>query len=449
MAFFSPDAALSRARPQARLALFCLLGAVVVLLTVGGSGGLLVLFVGVAGVAVMAAGTWWVIAHHGAVRVVGGLLALGGPAAVIVLYARADLLPAALGALVLLAAAAASARAAARSLDRPAGMQAVACAAPRHAVLIMNPKSGGGKVARFRLAEKAREMGAEVVLLDTSGHSDVTQIARAAVAQGADLLGVAGGDGTQALVAQVAAENSLPFLVISAGTRNHFAMDLGLDREDPAACLDGLTDGEELNVDLGAVDGRPFVNTVSFGVYADVVQRPEYRDSKAGTALDALPGLLLAYAGEPLEARVGDVRLDAQQALLVSNNPYSVPGLAAGTGGRRPRLDGGRLGVVGVRVTSAAQAAGVALRGPASVGLKVMDAGQVTVTAQAPSIAVGVDGEALSLPTPVTCTISPRALRVRVPRKRPGSGGSGQALSWRTIFSLAFGRRRQTEILQG
>src|SRR3712207_8477528 len=69
----------------------------------------------------------------------------------------------------------------------------------------MNPRSGGGKVGRFHLRERAEELGAEVALLDRPG-TDVQQLARDALARGADLLGVAGGDGTQALVAQVAAE---------------------------------------------------------------------------------------------------------------------------------------------------------------------------------------------------------------------------------------------------
>ena len=88
------------------------------------------------------------------------------------------------------------------------------------------------------------------------------------MADGADLLGVAGGDGTQALVAGIAAEHDLPFLVISAGTRNHFAMDLGLDRDRPDAGLDALTDGVELRLDLGLIGGRTFVNNASFGAYA-------------------------------------------------------------------------------------------------------------------------------------------------------------------------------------
>jgi diacylglycerol kinase family enzyme len=436
MAFDTP---LGRARLQARLALCCVVAAVAVLLAVTGSGGLLILVVGAVGVVLTVAGAWWAITHHGAVRVMAVLLALAAPAAVVILYARADVWPAALAALALLAAAAACMRAAAHSMHRTEGMEAVAGTVPQHAVLIMNPKSGGGKVAQFGLAEKARRLGAHVVLLDTSVETDVAQLARDAVADGADLLGVAGGDGTQALVAQVAAEHGLPFVVISAGTRNHFAMDLGLDRSDPATCLDALTDGEELRVDLGSVDGRPFVNTVSFGVYAEVVQRPDYREAKAGVALDALPELLFSYAGDRIDALVGDTRLEGQQALLVSNNAYSVPGMTS-AGGRRPRLDMGTLGVVGVRVTSAAQAAGVVLRGTSAVGLQVLNASQVTVTAKASHIAVGIDGEALSLPTPVTCTINPRSLRVLVPRNRPGSPLSGPPLTWSTLFALAFGR---------
>ncbi|BFV61156.1 hypothetical protein KCMC57_up62600 [Kitasatospora sp. CMC57] len=439
------DTSPARAQRWARLALLGLLGSIVVLLAAAGSGGLLILLVGLAGVALTAAGAWWAITHRGAVRVMATLLALAAPVAVVVLYARADLWPAALAALALLVAAVACMRSAAQSLHRQEGMEAVAGAVPRHAVLIMNTKSGGGKVAQFGLIAKARALGAQVVLLDTEVETDVAQLARDAVADGADLLGVAGGDGTQALVAQVAAEHGLPFLVISAGTRNHFAMDLGLDRRDPATCLEALTDGQVLRVDLGDVNGRPFVNTVSFGVYAEVVQRPDYREAKAGVALDALPELLLSYAGDRLDASVGDVRLKGLQALLVSNNPYSLPGVT-GAGGRRPRLDLGTLGVVGIRMTSAAQAAEVVLRGRSAMGLQVLDAPKVTVTAEASHIAVGIDGEALSLPTPVTCTINPGVLKVLVPRNRPGTPASGQPLTLGTLLSLAFNRRQPAQV---
>ncbi|MFJ1704988.1 diacylglycerol/lipid kinase family protein [Kitasatospora sp. NPDC088346] len=430
-----------RARLLARLALACLLGAVAVLVATSGPGGLLVLVVGVAGLAAAAAGTWWALAHRGAVRVGGTLLAVGAPVAVLVVYARAGLWPAALAGLALWAVAVLCARAALGKVRRPRGMHASPAAAPRRPVLIMNPRSGGGKVGRFGLVERAEALGARVVLLDPAVHTDVAALARRALAEGADLLGVAGGDGTQARVAEVAAEHDVPFLVISAGTRNHFAMDLGLDREDPSRCLEALTDGEELRVDLGMVGGRAFVNTVSFGVYAQIVQSPEYRDAKAGSALAALPDLLLGYAGHPLDARAGSTRLEHQQALLVSNNPYAAPQPMA-AGGRRPRLDLGTLGVLGVRVTNAAQAAEVALRGAQASGLQVLTAHQVTVDSDAARIPVAVDGEALQLPVPVVCTLRPGALRVRVPRHRPGPPAAPAPVHWRAIVQLAFGRRR-------
>lgn len=162
--------------------------------------------------------------------------------------------------------------------------------------------------------------------------------------------------------------------------------------------------------------------TVSFGVYAEVVQRPEYREAKAAVALDALPDLLLGYSGLPLDAPTVSTRLVAQQALLISNNPYAVAPAAAG--GHRPRLDLGTLGVVGVRVNNAAQAAQLALRGAQASALQVLTASTVTVVADADSIPVAVDGEALSLPTPVACCIRPGALRVRVPRHRPGTAAT-------------------------
>ncbi|MGW6980772.1 diacylglycerol/lipid kinase family protein [Streptomyces sp. NPDC054932] len=437
MSLPDPSGVPRRARLWARLAVVCAVLAALTLVGEGIVGGLLVLVVGIAGAALTAMGTWWVVAHRGAVRLVGTLLVVGAPVAILFIYARADLWPTALVAIALWAAAVACARTALRSARRPDGMPAVARASPRQPVLIMNPKSGGGKVGRFGLVEKGEALGARVVLLDPAVVTDVAAIARQAVADGADLLGVAGGDGTQARVAEVAAEHDLPFLVISAGTRNHFAMDLGLDREDPARCLDALADGEELRVDLGVVGGHAFVNTASFGVYAEIVQRPEYRDAKADSALAALPDLLLGYAGTTLDAVTDGTRLESQQALLVSNNPYTS---SEPMGARRARLDLGALGVLGIRVNNAAQAADIALRGAKAPGLHVLTSRQVVIGSAAQNIAVAVDGEALTLPTPVTCSIRPGALRVLVPRERPGAPAGSPPMEWSEVLALAFKR---------
>ncbi|MFH8580648.1 diacylglycerol/lipid kinase family protein [Streptomyces zaomyceticus] len=439
------------ARLLARWALGTAAAAVVLLLTGLGAGGLVILVIGLGGLSFSAVGIWWFLAHRGALRVFGGVVAVGAPLAVLALYVIGGLWLTALLALGLWSVALVCARAALRSIRavedaRRGGRTDLARGErrprPRRPVLIMNPKSGGGKVARFGLVERAEKLGARVVLLDPSVETDVAALAQEAVAGGADLLGVAGGDGTQALVAAVAAEHDLPFLVISAGTRNHFALDLGLDRADPATCLEALVDGEELRVDLGSVSGRAFVNTVSFGVYADVVQHPEYRDDKAGTAFEVLPDLLQGGEGDRLDATADSLRLPAQQALLVSNNPYAAPDPFNAVAARRPLLDGGELGVIGIRVDGAAQAAELAVRGTQSAGLNVLTAARVEVVGQAVrppgTISVAVDGEALTLPTPVVCTLRPRALRVLVPRHRPGAVEPQPPMDWRRITELAF-----------
>ena len=305
-------------------------------------------------------------------------------------------------------------------------------ARPLRPFLIMNPRLGGGKVTKFGLQEKAQALGAEVALLEGPGIVDIAALARKAIAHGADLLGVAGGDGTQALVAGIAAEHGLPFLVISAGTRNHFALDLGLDREDPATCLDALTDGQELLVDLGIIGDRTFVNNASFGAYAEVVRSPAYRDDKRGTTLRMLPDLLNGHQGAHLSAQAAGVRIEGPQALLVSKDPYEMSDIAGL--GRRARLDAGTLGVVAVRADTARQAIELARHGHGH-GLTMITTGEVTV--DAPEIPVGIDGETVMLPTPVHCTIQPRALRVIVPRQRPGIPAPKAALEWPRLRHLA------------
>jgi diacylglycerol kinase family enzyme len=240
-------------------------------------------------------------------------------------------------------------------------------------------------------------------------------------------------------VAGIAAEHGLPFLVISAGTRNHFALDLGLDRDDPVAGLAALTDGEELRVDLGIIAGRTFVNNASFGAYAEVVQSPAYRDDKRGTTLQMLPDLLRGHRGARLSAQAAGTRIDGPQALLVSNGPYEMSDIAGL--GRRARLDSGALGVVAVRVDSARQAVEL-VRRTHDQGLAMLTAGEVIVDADAAQIPVGIDGETVILPTPVHCTIQPRALRVVVPRSRPGVPAPKAALEWPRLRQLASFRHR-------
>ena len=434
----------SAERWLARLALLALLVAAVLPLAAAGWRGLLLPFVIAGHLALVVIGAWLALAHRGAVRLVGVVLAVGAVVSIAVLTIRANLLWVVIVCAVLLALSAVAGRAALRR-GMPAPYRAVELAVEpaSRPFLIMNPRSGGGKVVRFGLREKAESLGAEVAVLEGPGTVDVAGLARDAVARGADLLGVAGGDGTQALVAAVAAEHDLPLLVISAGTRNHFALDLGLDREDPSTCLDALRDGVEMRVDLGEVNGRPFVNNVSFGAYAAIVERPEYRDEKLKTTLDLLPDLLTSTTGPRLVARADTVTLQGPQALLVSNNPYNT-GDVAGLG-RRPRIDGGVLGVIGVRAANAVDAARM-LRGRRAAGLTLIVADEVEVDADVAEVPAGVDGESVRLATPVRCRVRPGALRVRVPRDRPGVPPVTPTLQLSAVLELAGPGRRDGQL---
>ena len=423
----------------ARLA-FCAAIAAVIVLVIGGSKSLGVMSVGVIGIAVALAGAWWFLTNRGVVRWLAALIAVAAPITVVAVYISTHLLLPILVVAVLAAIAATAARAALARANVPALMPEKATPPPSRPFVIMNPRSGGGKVTKFDLQTKAVALGAKVALIDGPGTVDVAAMARDAVADGADLLGVAGGDGTQALVAGIAAEHDLPFLVISAGTRNHFAMDLGLDRDHPDSGLDALTDGIEITMDLGVIGGRTFVNNASFGAYSEIVQSPAYRDDKRGTTLKMLPDLLSGQRGPRLTARIdGEVTIDAPAAILISNNPYEL-GDPAGLG-RRERLDRGLLGVVAITVNSAAQAAGL-LRGRRSTGLRTLTAHEVTIDADADQIPVGIDGESVMMPTPVRCEIRAGALRVRVPRKRLGPPKPTPSKNLDSLRQLALGNGR-------
>jgi len=405
---------------------------------VGSAGliGLTLVVVGLIGASATLAGGYWFLARRGVLRWIGAALAVLAIVFVVVYFATAEVIAVALVSLGILALGGWAARSALRHTAEP-WMPAFEVPPPRRAFIVMNPRSGGGKVARFDLKNKAEALGAEVVLLDGPGQIDVAALARDAVSRGADLLGVAGGDGTQALVAGIAADHDLPLLVISAGTRNHFALDLGLDRDDPATCLNALTDGVEVRTDLGMIAGRPFVNNASFGAYAEIVQSPEYRDNKERTMLTMLPDLLSGQRAAHLRVRAGKATVRDVQAVLVSNNPYGSGRLLEM--GRRTRLDQGELGIVAGRLDSATRAIGL-LRLNGGGSLTAMTGRDAVIDADEPAIPVGIDGEAVSVPTPVLCTIRPQALRVRLPRDRPGVPAPRPRIDWKRLILAALGR---------
>ncbi len=302
-----------------------------------------------------------------------------------------------------------------RNASGPMELPARPAARPEHPVLIGNPWSGGGKVESFGLEALAGDLGVEVVMLAEG--LDLEQLARQAVERGADAIGMAGGDGSQALVASIAAEHDIPYVCIPAGTRNHLALDLGLDREDPRAAMVAFAEGVERSIDFGTVNGRLFVNNVSLGVYAEIVQQDDYRDAKIETTLDALPDMLGRNA-EPFDLQLtlpDGAEVDGAYVIQVSNNPYLDSSLLQL--GERPRLDTGQLGVMalweGSDVTVAEMVAAAATRRLDQTGaLASFECTELQVRSRGGTASAGVDGEALELDTPLDFRIHAGGLRL-------------------------------------
>ena len=394
---------------------------------------------------ICATGGWYAVSRRGVVRVIAVAVVVASLAALGtgLFFANISVwrlsLVVVLGGLSVLAARYALRRTRRQLRADPAHL--IRAERPAHPVLIMNPKSGGGKAERFHLAEECRKRGIEPVVLRPG--DDLRQLAEDAIARGADAIGMAGGDGSQALVASVAARHDVPHVCVPAGTRNHFALDLGLDRSDVVGALEAFAEGVERRIDLATVNGRTFVNNASLGLYAEVVQSPDYRDAKLKTAAAILPDLLgpdatqldLRYAGPDGEAH------RTAHLILVSNDPYQLD--HPGGRGTRAQIDRGVLGIVAVMIADAAaartfavlEAAGQVRRFP---GWVEWSASRFEVSSGAP-VQIGVDGEALTMDPPVVFESRPGALRIRLPRhalQRSPAARAAHLLSGSTIAEL-------------
>jgi diacylglycerol kinase family enzyme/membrane-associated phospholipid phosphatase len=276
---------------------------------------------------------------------------------------------------------------------------------PNHPVLIVNPRSGDGRAGAIDLLGAAQKLGVETVTVQPG--DDLAELAVRMVDRGCDHLMMAGGDGSLAIVAEVAMDRDVPFSCVPVGTRNHFAMDLGLDRSHPLQSLDAALDGSERLIDVGIVAGEVFLNNVSFGLYPQAIADPEYRShrarSMAGAAVDTV-----THPEAKLTVTLPDGRVVSDiEVLLTSNNPYRFIGPPDFA--RRPALDTGTLGIVLADRRSRLQ------RGPAA--FTRWETQKLTVHADPASIQVGVDGELRTFQVPIEVAIAPRSLRVVVPRQ--------------------------------
>ncbi len=287
-------------------------------------------------------------------------------------------------------------------------------------VLFVNPNAGGGKADRFHLVAECLSRGI-VPRVMTPG-DDVRALASAEVTGGAEVIGMAGGDGSQAAVATAASAGDVPFVCVPAGTRNHFAADIGLDRRDVVGALDAFANGLERRIDLASVNGRDYLNTASLGLYGRIVQSPQYREEKAHTVAELLPAML-GPESEPFDLRFmgpGGVTWAGAHVLLVSNNRYGPVNL--GGQGSRSRMDSGLLGVIAavfrepeeIAAVIAAERAGAIQRLPP---VQVWTTPRLQVDSGAP-VEVALDGEAAVMDPPLLFESRPGALRIRLPHRR-------------------------------
>ena len=278
---------------------------------------------------------------------------------------------------------------------------------PRRPVLFVNPRSGDGAATRSGVLEQARGRGVEAVTLCPG--DDLRARALEVVADGADAIGVAGGDGSLTDVAAVAAAHGLPFVCIPAGTRNHFALDLGVDRQDVVGALDAFTEGVERVIDVGEVNGRLFLNNVSLGIYGEAVQQAGYRDAKVRTLAETVHRVIGPSGGTPALSVIDDAGRQHERlaVLLVSNNPYALNGPGLGT---RPTLASGHLGILLLDSPEERH------HPPG----RAWTAGHLTARTRVVAHA-GIDGEAVDLEGPLHFAIRPEALRVRISPRHPGA----------------------------
>jgi diacylglycerol kinase family enzyme len=245
-------------------------------------------------------------------------------------------------------------------------------------------------------------------------------VARRAADGGAPVLGVAGGDGSLAAVAGVALEHGLPFVVVPFGTRNHFARDLGLDPDDPLSALAAFR-GRERRVDVGAVDGRVFLNNVSLGIYASFVHDPRRKTRNRLMALLRMLPAAFGRSRQPLSLAFDvDGHGEERWALivLVASNDYGGESLAQL--GARERLDEGLLHVYVLEPVGRAELVallGKAARGRAdeAEGLVEWACERIAIDSRRSRLHAAVDGEPVVLTPPVELEIRPRTLRVLVP----------------------------------
>lgn len=250
---------------------------------------------------------------------------------------------------------------------------------------------------------------------------DVTEAVRSAVSAGAERVAAVGGDGTVSAAAAALNGSDVPLVVIPAGTFNHFARDHGIPTDLETACAIARSQHTE-RVDVGMVNGRVFLNTSSVGVYANFVRVRERLERRLGYWPASLFALARTFARvQPFQV---SLETDAVQ------RSYRTPLVFIGIGERELKLPklggrvrGGRSGLHVMVVRGRTRARLVALSFEAATR-------GVTALSRTPHLdtfllsscridqrhsTVAVDGEIVTMASPLEYRIAARALNVVLP----------------------------------
>jgi undecaprenyl-diphosphatase len=284
-------------------------------------------------------------------------------------------------------------------------------------VVVVNPGSGGGNGQK--LTGELRELLTAAEIVELCEDDDVAAVMRQAASR-AEVLGVAGGDGTVNAAAAAALRAELPLLVVPAGTFNHFAKDLGLNSAADAA--EALQSGRAVRIDVGDVNGAPFLNTASLGSYPEFVKLRERWEGRLGKPVAAALAMLTVLRKcPPLAAEVDGVQRRLVM-IFIGAGAYLPRGFAPRW---RPRLNSGQLDVR--LVDSALPGSGwrlmlAALTGDLYRSSRYLEARQ-------PSLRVNIsgspgylarDGEVTDAPNTATFTVQREALTVYRGAGSPG-----------------------------
>ena len=289
--------------------------------------------------------------------------------------------------------------------------------------LILNRGGGSTDAASAeRLRALFRTHGLDPDIVEAAPEDLDAVCAEAADSAHCDVVVVAGGDGTVGAAAAALAGTGRPLGVVPLGTRNHFARDAGIPL-DPDKAVELICGGPRRPVDVAEVNGRVFVNNSAVGLYPEMVRFRDEAEARSGGSrrlamLRASLRALRAFRRRRLWIRTEGLQAPLRTPLLfVGNNRYRVNLLRLG---RREAIDQGELCLYAVRARSRAHLFWAGVRGVFGRLDQQRDfitayVRELEISSDRPAIALSLDGETLTLKTPLRYCIRPGALTLIAP----------------------------------